>query len=211
MEKMENVTSRKSSQNVRNMMFCAIFTVLIAVGAFIKIPIPVVPFTLQVLFVLLAGLLLGSKLGTLSSLIYMLLGLVGVPIFTEGGGFWYILKPPFGYIVGFVVGAFVTGKIVESRKKTELKWLLIANFAGLMVVYLFGIVYCYIICNFVIDTPIVVWPLLVTCLFLPIPGDIALCIFGALLAKKLRPFLLVYRTEERKNGMIGNKNMGKNS
>ena len=211
MEKMENVTSRKSSQNVRNMMFCAIFTVLIAVGAFIKIPIPVVPFTLQVLFVLLAGLLLGSKLGTLSSLIYMLLGLVGVPIFTEGGGFWYILKPPFGYIVGFVVGAFVTGKIVESRKKTELKWLLIANFAGLMVVYLFGIVYCYIICNFVIDTPIAVWPLLVTCLFLPIPGDIALCILGALLAKKLRPFLLVYRTEERKNGMIGNKNMGKNS
>lgn len=211
MEKMENVTSRKSSQNVRNMMFCAIFTVLIAVGAFIKIPIPVVPFTLQVLFVLLAGLLLGSKLGALSSLIYMLLGLVGVPIFTEGGGFWYILKPTFGYIVGFVVGAFVTGKIVESRKKTELKWLLLANFAGLMVVYLFGIVYCYIICNFVIDTPIAVWPLLVTCLFLPIPGDIALCIFGALLAKKLRPFLLAYRTEERKAGRIGNKNMGKNS
>lgn len=68
----------------KGVIYCGLFTALIAVGAFIKIPIPVVPFTLQYLFTMLAGLLLGSRLGTLSVLSYMLLGLAGLPIFSEG-------------------------------------------------------------------------------------------------------------------------------
>lgn len=70
----------------KNLMYCSLFTALIAVGAFIKIPIPVVPFTLQFLFTTLAGLLLGSKMGAVSVIAYMVLGLVGLPIFSEGGG-----------------------------------------------------------------------------------------------------------------------------
>ena len=70
----------------KNLMYCSLFTALIAVGAFIKIPIPVVPFTLQFLFTTLAGLLLGSKMGAVSVIAYMVLGLVGLPIFPEGGG-----------------------------------------------------------------------------------------------------------------------------
>lgn len=70
----------------KNLMYCSLFTTLIAVGAFIKIPIPVVPFTLQFLFTTLAGLLLGSKMGAVSVIAYMVLGLVGLPIFSEGGG-----------------------------------------------------------------------------------------------------------------------------
>ena len=70
----------------KNLMYCSLFTALIAVGAFIKIPIPVVPFTLQFLFTTLAGLLVGSKMGAVSVIAYMVLGLVGLPIFSEGGG-----------------------------------------------------------------------------------------------------------------------------
>ena len=70
----------------KNLMYCSLFTALIAVGAFIKIPIPVVPFTLQFLFTTLAGLLLGSKMGAVSVIAYMVLGLVGLTIFSEGGG-----------------------------------------------------------------------------------------------------------------------------
>ena len=88
----------------KGVIYCGLFTALIAVGAFIKIPIPVVPFTLQYLFTMLAGLLLGSRLGTVSVLSYMLLGLAGLPIFSEGGGLWYVFKPSFGYIIGFAVG-----------------------------------------------------------------------------------------------------------
>ena len=67
----------------KSIIYCGLFTALIAVGAFIKIPIPVVPFTLQYLFTMLAGLLLGSRRGTLSVAAYMILGLVGLPIFSK--------------------------------------------------------------------------------------------------------------------------------
>ena len=170
-------------------IYCGLFTALIAVGAFIKIPIPVVPFTLQYLFTMMAGLLLGSKLGTLSVFSYMLLGLVGLPIFSEGGGIWYVFKPSFGYIIGFCVGTFVTGYIAERMKKNTVWRYLIANLAGLFFVYLFGMVYYYIICNYVINTPIAVWPLFLYCFILAVPGDICLSILGAVLAKRIKPVL----------------------
>jgi biotin transport system substrate-specific component len=72
--------------SLRNQILCAIFTALIAIGAFIRIPVPVVPFTLQFLFTTLAGVLLGARLGALSVIIYIVLGLMGVPVFAEGGG-----------------------------------------------------------------------------------------------------------------------------
>jgi BioY family. len=75
------------------MILCAQFAALTAVGAFIRIPIPVVPFTLQYLFTMLAGLLLGGKYGGLSVLLYIFIGLIGLPVFTEGGGIGYVFKP----------------------------------------------------------------------------------------------------------------------
>ena len=173
----------------KGVIYCGLFTALIAVGAFIKIPIPVVPFTLQYLFTMLAGLLLGSRLGTLSVLSYMLLGLAGLPIFSEGGGLWYVFKPSFGYIIGFAVGTFVTGWIAEHMEKKTVARYLLANLAGLFFVYAIGMIYYYIICNFVIDTPIAVGPLFLYCFFLAVPGDIALSFLGAVVAKRVRPVL----------------------
>ena len=182
-----NESYTKQRSKVKNMVFCAVFTTLITVGAFIKIPVPVVPFTLQFLFTMLAGLLLGGKLGSISVLLYMLLGLMGLPIFAEGGGIWYFLKPSFGYIIGFAIGAFVTGKMVEHAKKVTLPKLLAANFTGLVIVYSIGMIYYYVICNYVIDTPIGLWPLFLYCFILAIPGDICLCILAAFIAKRIRP------------------------
>lgn len=76
----------------REIVLFGLFTALIAIGAFIRIPVPVCPFTLQLLFTTLAGLLLGSRKGALSVALYVLLGLVGVPVFTEGGGPSYIFQ-----------------------------------------------------------------------------------------------------------------------
>ncbi len=172
-----------------SIIYCGLFTALIAVGAFIKIPVPVVPFTLQYLFTMLAGLLLGARLGSLSVFAYMVLGLAGLPIFSEGGGLWYVFKPSFGYIIGFVVGTFVTGWIAEHMKhKTVLNYLA-ANLTGLMIVYAFGMIYYYVICNYVINTPIGVWPLFLYCFLLAVPGDIALSILGAVVAKQVRPVI----------------------
>lgn len=176
----------------KTLIYCSLFTALIAVGAFIKIPVPVVPFTLQYLFTMLAGLLLGSRQGTISVVAYMLLGLAGLPIFSEGGGLGYVFKPSFGYIIGFCLGTYVTGRIAEHLKKKTVFRYLFANLAGLMVVYACGMIYYYIVCNYVINTPIGIWPLILYCFLLAVPGDIALSILGAVVAKRVRPVVMQY-------------------
>lgn len=173
----------------RDLIYCSLFTALIAVGAFLRVPIPVLPFTLQYLFTMLAGLLLGPRRGTISVVAYMLLGLAGLPIFTEGGGFWYVLKPSFGYIIGFCLGTYLTGRLAQSFREKTLGHYLVANFAGLAVVYLVGMVYYYVICNFVIGAPIGLGPLLLYCFVLAVPGDILLSILAAVVAKRVQPVL----------------------
>ena len=138
----------------------------------------------QVVGSLLAGLLLGGRLGAISVGAYAVLGLLGLPIFTEGGGFWYLLKPSFGYILGFIVGAYVTGKMAA---KTSNFWhILGANLVGLIIVYGMGMVYYYIICNFVLGTPIGLWPLVLYCFLLAVPGDLCLCVLAAAVTVRLR-------------------------
>lgn len=173
----------------REMTLCALFTVLTTVGAFIKIPVPVVPFTLQILFTMMAGLLLGGKLGALSVGLYAALGLLGLPVFAEGGGLWYLLKPSFGYILGFVAGSYVTGRMTERKDSLTFRKVLTANFAGLAVVYAMGMLYYYLISNFVIDAPIGLWPLFLYCFLMVVPGDICLCFLAAGLARRLKPVI----------------------
>lgn len=176
-------------ERIKNMTLCGLFVALIAAGAFIKIPVPVVPFTLQFLFTMLAGLLLGGKRGFMAVGIYIILGLAGLPIFSEGGGIAYVFKPSFGYIIGFAVGAFVTGTIANKKHSPGYGRLLAANFIGLGIVYAFGMIYYYIISNYFLGTPIGLWPLFLYCFILAVPGDIVLCIVGALLGKRLIPMI----------------------
>ena len=179
----------------KDMILCALFVALIAVGAFIRIPVPVVPFTLQFLFTMLAGLLLGGKLGCTAVCIYIVLGLLGMPVFAEGGGIGYVFQPSFGYIIGFAVAAYVTGTIANRTYHPGYKRLLSANFIGLGIVYSFGMVYYYIMSNFYLGTPIGLWPVFLYCFILAVPGDIALCIVGAVLGKRLIPVIKTERMQ----------------
>lgn len=173
----------------KNLIMCALFSALIAVGVFIKIPVPIVPFTLQLLFTMMAGLLLGGNLGAASVGVYIFMGLLGLPIFAEGGGLAYVLKPSFGYIIGFAVASYVTGVIANQVPNPGYARLLAANFIGLGIVYLFGMVYYYLMSNFYLGNPIGLWPLFLYCFILAVPGDIVLCILGAILGKRLIPII----------------------
>lgn len=179
----------KQAQTTKKLILCAMFTTLIVVGTFIKVPLPFLPFTMQFFFTMLAAMLLGGKWGAISVALYMVLGLIGLPVFTEGGGIWYIFKPSFGYIPGYVIGTFVTGKMVEMKKDYKLGWLILSNFIGVIIVYFVGMVYYYAICNYVIDTPIGVMQVILYCFLLIIPKDIMLCVVTAVIAKRLKPVI----------------------
>lgn len=98
----------------REIAWVALFAALTAVGALFSIPLGPVPFTLQIMFSLLAGALLGSRLGAYSQVVYLLMGIVGLPVFSErGAGPGHLLGPTGGFAVGFVLGALLAGWIAE--------------------------------------------------------------------------------------------------
>ncbi|MEN8076377.1 biotin transporter BioY [Clostridioides difficile] len=175
--------------STKSLILCSLFAALIAVGAFIKIPIPVVPFTLQVLFTTLAGLLLGPRLGAISVGIYLLIGLIGIPVFTQGGGPSYIFQPTFGYLIGFLIGAYLTGYIAHKDKNPSLKRLVTASLIGLSIVYIFGMVYYYFIANYYLNSPITVGGVIFYCFLVCVPGDFVLCLISAVIAKRTIPVI----------------------
>ncbi|MGI6109431.1 MAG: biotin transporter BioY [Eubacteriaceae bacterium] len=178
----------------------ALFTALIAAGAFIKIPTPLVPITLQLGFVVLAGMLLGPRLGTLSVLLYVFLGLAGLPVFAQGGGLSYVFVPSFGYILGFIPGAWVAGHLAQTvdcsgkeNRTRKLGALFLAALAGGAVIYAAGIVYLYAIEVWYMGMQIQIMSFLTTALFLPLPGDIVICGCVAVLTLRLVPALKLVR------------------
>lgn len=184
--------------SVREMVLVSMFAALTAVGAFIKVPIPYVPFTLQFLFVLFAGMLLGKKLGLLSQVVYLLVGLTGVPVFANGGGLSYVLQPTFGYLVGFAAGAYLVGLVVEKLRGESFVKFLLAALAGLTVVYTFGVTYLYFILKFVVHMTFTfayaLWIGAAVCL----PGDLFLSVLAAAVsAKVLRSYAAAAGVLER--------------
>jgi biotin transport system substrate-specific component len=135
--------SKAMKLQLREMIMIGIFAALMFIGAKISIPTPFgVPITFQLFFCVYAGLLLGSKGGLLSQLIYILLGLIGVPVFSYGGGIQYIFKPTFGYIIGFALAAFIIGLLVKRIKISFIKVLGI-SIIGYLFIYLIGNLYFY--------------------------------------------------------------------
>ncbi len=177
------------------MILIALFAALTAIGAFVKIPTPLVPFTLQYLFCAYSGILLGAKHGLYSQLLYLGVGLLGFPVFTQGGGLTYIFQPTFGYIIGFSLCAYITGKLTERLEKITLTGLLGPIFAGMSAVYFFGIIHLYVIMNFYLGKPISIKAAAVAGLFPYVFTDSIYSVLIALTATAIVPLL-------RKMGLV---------
>ena len=168
------------------MILCALFVALVAAGAFIRIPVGSDVFTLQFMFTLLAGLLLGRRLGATAVFVYVLLGLIGVPVFASGGGPGYVLQPTFGYLLGFIVQAWFCGWYSRRLKEISMKSLLLVNVGGMAIVYLFGLSWFYVISNYVIDAPVSLWWVVLYCGILQVVPDFLLCTTAAGIAVKCK-------------------------
>lgn len=171
---------------LREMILCALFVALVAAGAFIRIPVGSDVFTLQFMFTLLAGLLLGRRLGATAVFVYVLLGLIGVPVFASGGGPGYVLQPTFGYLLGFIVQAWFCGWYSRRLKEISMKSLLLVNVGGMAIVYLFGLSWFYVISNYVIDAPVSLWWVVLYCGILQVVPDFLLCTAAAGIAVKCK-------------------------
>ncbi len=178
-----------TSKKTLHLILCALFSALIAIGAFIKIPLPNVPVTLQTLFVLLAGMLLGKKGGLVSASVYLAIGLAGLPVFTQGGGIMYVLKPTFGYLLGFLPCAYISGAVFKRNGKLGFWKLFLSGLCGLFAVYLFGTGYFFLVSRFYLNAEIAFMPLLASCVFLFLPIDLFSCALCALISKKLLPVI----------------------
>jgi biotin transport system substrate-specific component len=117
------------------------FIALTAVGAYIRIPLPFtpVPITLQTFFVILAGAVLGKKMGALSQFGYLMVGVFGMPVFTGGlYGFARLFGPTGGYLVGFVLAGYVVGHLLKDTDNAGFVEIVVAMFAGLVTIFLIG-------------------------------------------------------------------------
>ncbi len=171
------------------MVLVAMFAALTAVGAFIKIPLPYVPFTMQVFFCAMASIILGSKLGALSQIVYVVIGLIGIPIFASGGGIGYIFQPSFGFLLGLIASAFIIGLIVEKVKYKPFVTYLGAILCGIIILYLFGIPYLYLIVNIYLKIPISILTAISKYAIPFLGGDIVKSIIVAFLCTLIMPIL----------------------
>jgi biotin transport system substrate-specific component len=133
--------------DLRRMVFASLMTALMIVGAYIAIPIPIspVPIVLQNLFILLAGLILGPWWGLASVAVYILLGVVGLPVFAGGtGGLAHLIGPTGGYLIGYmpavvVVGLIGSPRVIGPPRVTSIVLDFLALIVGSIVVYLCGV------------------------------------------------------------------------
>lgn len=168
----------------------ALFCTLICVGSFIRIPMPnMLPVTLQTFFVLLTGLVLPMKASLLAIITYMALGLVGLPIFSGGGGLGYALMPSFGFIIGFVVATVIMSFLTEKLKNRKLWHLIVISLLGIVIIYLIGILYFVFITNVYNNNNFSVIWFIQTVLLPFLPKEIICIILASLSACKMRPYI----------------------
>ena len=162
------------------------FTALTAIGAFITIPVGPVPITLQSFFVLLSGIILGSRKAMLAQIAYVLLGLFGLPIFSGfSGGLQHMLKPSFGFLIGIIAAAYVVGKFTE-KEKVSMRSLILAVFAGTLVLYAIGLPYMYYILNIMLVKNFSIMQILNMGMLMFIPGDTLKAVIAVFIGKKLK-------------------------
>lgn len=173
-------------QKVYYLCAAAVFAAFIGICSQIQIPLPMIPINLALFAVNLAGVLLGAKYGTLSVIVYVLLGLVGVPVFSNfSGGAGVLFGKTGGYIIGYIFAAFITGLLAKRFKSSPVKLYLVMTLATLTC-YAFGTVW------FMVINHSTLWATLGACVFPFIPGDIIKMLAVVLLSRKLKKPLSKY-------------------
>ncbi|MCP4367616.1 MAG: biotin transporter BioY [Deltaproteobacteria bacterium] len=173
-----------TSTQLRMTVYASLLAALTAVGAYLSIPIGPVPIVLQNMFVLLSGLLLGSRWGLASVGVYILAGACGLPVFAGGlGGISRIAGPTGGYLLGYLPAVYVIGLITEKIKK-NIVFDVIAMICGCIIIYACGVTWLKVLTGMTWSKTFMVgmYPFVI--------GDILKIAAAAAIAKGLRPVIM---------------------
>ncbi len=170
-------------EKLRWMVLASLMAALTAVGAYIHVPIGPVPIVLSTLFVLLSGLLLGSRWGLASMCLYLLVGAIGMPVFAGGkGGIAHFLGPTGGYLFGYVLASWLTGFIAE-RSRGILILEILSVLMGSLAIYSLGVPWLKMVTH-------MSWPKTFMVGMIPfLIGDAVKASVALILARAVRPIL----------------------
>ncbi len=168
-----------SRAKTKAMIFCALFAGITAVFSQIGIPIPPVPINLGTLAFFLAGGILGPVMGTASQVIWVMLGVIGLPVFAGfRGGPAVLVGPTGGYIVGYILGAFLVGVIAVKFGRNYFS-LAVANILGLLLCYIFGTAW------YIVLTGVPLGAAVAACVIPFLIGDVAKILIATVSVPKL--------------------------
>lgn len=177
-----------------------VVAVVAVVFRFWPIAFGTVPFSLLPFMAVLAGGILGARLGAWSMVVYIVIGLVGLPVFSTEpyGGIIYVLKPTFGFIIGYIAAAYVSGAIISRKADAGIGTYGMAMLAGMGAIYLCGLPYFYMMMNFYIGKPLTFGQM--TMGFLPFMGlDVVKAFAAAVVARAVVKRLTVAVNEKTLN------------
>jgi len=178
-KKSEDLSLKKI--NIRQMTLVSLFAALTAVGAFISIPLYPVPLTLQTLFTLLSGMTLGCVLGASSQIIYVLLGIVGLPVFAGfKAGIGILFGPTGGFLLGFIISAYIVGRMIELKEEKNIFYYFLVGLLGTIIIYIIGVAQLSLVTGIGVKKAVAVG-------MLPfLPGDMLKIIAASFIAHKLK-------------------------
>lgn len=178
--------------SIRKLTLSALFTGLIALLAQVAIPLPFspVPLTGQVIGVMLAAALLGSRAGLLAVTAYILLGAAGAPVFSLArGGIYMLTGPTGGYLWGFIPAVYFAGLIIEKIKDPSYYRYAAAMLIAIGFIYLFGSLQLGMIMRYNL------WQVLLTGVLPFLPLDLLKAFLAAFLAKQIKKSLHQHRLD----------------
>ena len=175
---------------------------LLIIGSKLSISIGIISLTLQTLIIFLIIGLVRKRCAIFIIGTYIFLGLVGVPVFSDGGGFAYVLKPSFGFIIGFLLAA-----IVAPNKLNKGWWKLLNSTISLLIIYLCGCVYMYFILNYYMDKSVSVLYVINAGVTPFVVKDYLCAILSTIIAIRLAP--IYYKRFELKDNIVINNEKNK--
>ncbi|NLK17963.1 MAG: biotin transporter BioY [Clostridiales bacterium] len=169
----------------KKIVYVALAVALLFVSGHIKVTVFSIPYTLQTLAVMLIGCIFGERYGLLAAGIYVSMGLLGIPVFSKGGGLHYVFEPSFGYILAFLPGVYLIGSL-RKRASSNPYLLFALLFSVAVLMLLIGAMYYMIVIKGIFGAPLP--SVLYSFVAIFLPADLIKAIAAALICPRLKRY-----------------------